>query len=122
MFDDQVSRGMLVDCAQLPVTVTFDLPAELHVETVSLVSDWWMKRPKASTLKAKLHAEAVWHPVSFDEHSNGLATECGDGVNSFGGKQCCYPASSCGGGQISFHTIKVSVVTDALQLVRKNNF
>jgi hypothetical protein len=113
-------RGTQISCQQLPVTVTIDLESEFHVETITVTSDWYAKRPKTSTVKAQLHDEDVWHPVSFDEHQDFSSDDrsCGDGIKYFGGLKCCYPPASCNGGVAgSFHNITLSVVTDKLQIV-----
>eukprot|EP00729_Bicosta_minor_P007670 gene7670-12690_t len=114
-------RGFQIDCSKLPLTVELELDEEVHVETITLTSDWYAKRPQATTVNAMLHAEEEWHPVSFDNHDGFKGDEdysCGDAITMFGGMKCCYPPDRCGGGKAgSFHNISVSVVTDKLQIL-----
>jgi len=73
------------DCSKLsppgdgevsPMTVEFDLPENLRVTTLTLVSDWHIKRPKAATLKVKYNEEDEWKLVRCSRrHRQSLGLE-----------------------------------------------
>lgn len=114
--DGNSNTGAGFSCDQLPVTIEFDIPEDMHIETVSINSDWWSKRPKLSVMEAELHNETVWHPVSFGVHENDKNTACGDGITTFGGFKCCPGFQNCAGKGGSFLNFSVSVIASRLRM------